>query len=266
MRNLKPTGYFPLGLLLFSFMLALFKAASLSVEITGSFSLLALLLSLDLSFLSLLALLAVAHGFSLKTLIRIPLKVLFSLAVIFYIVHTFVLLELDEYMNLFDLGRYLPEWRVVGSFFNAMSISALLVFVFAMFYNRPISSRTLVMTAGVALAILVSGLVTEKYSPIQLQKYGLLRINAFTEQMLNRQPASAYSSQQIDFFASIRPPAVEFIQADPDIILLIVESLSSINSYKVSGERNLLPSFDLLNVLNIFEFPSHRLIHFRKAF
>ena len=179
MRNKNLAGNFPLGLVILSLGLAAYKAAFLSVEMTGSLAVSAQLFALDLSFLGLLVLLCVIHAFIASMVVRSMLKILLALVVAFYIIHSFVLLEQDEYMNLFDLARYLPEWRVVFSFFDALITAVVVVYMFAVFVNRRISGRTLVWLSSFAVVVLITGVVAARNSPHQLRKYGLLQVDAW---------------------------------------------------------------------------------------
>jgi len=246
MRNNNSAGHFPLGLLMLSLGLAAYKAAFLSMEMTGSLAVFAELFVLDLSFLGLLGLLCVVHALIAGSVARSLFKALLALVVAFYIINSFVLLELDEYMNLFDLARYLPEPQVVFSFFDALIIGVVLVYMIAVLLNRRIKGTTLAWLSGFALIALISGVVATRNAPYQLQKYGLLQLDALATQLLSRPSASSYSPGQIDFYAALGAAPVEFIRPEPNIILLVVESLSSINSHKVSGERDLLGQFDTL--------------------
>ncbi len=45
-----------------------------------------------------------------------------------------------------------------------------------------------------------------------------------------------YTNEQMDFYAGLKREVVEIPASKPDIILLVIESLSSINSMKVSGK------------------------------
>ena len=137
-QGLISRGIFPLGLPGFAIVVALFKAASLSLEMAGSLAVTLRLLSLDMTFLGGLCLLAVFHFKSNRSEVRSVLKIILTLLVGFYTIHSFVLLALDEYMNLFDLGRYMHEWQVVLSFFDFLIIAVVLVFVLSVFLNiRP---------------------------------------------------------------------------------------------------------------------------------
>ena len=111
-------GRFPLGLIIFSACVALFKSFSLSLEMSDSIAMVATLLSLDSPFLGTLLLIASLHALCNSSWLRMVLKVLLAGLLGFYTIHSFVLLALDEYMSLFDLGRYFLEWQVVWSFFD----------------------------------------------------------------------------------------------------------------------------------------------------
>jgi len=56
-----------------------------------------------------------------------------------------------------------------------------------------------------------------------------------------------YSDQEIAFYGGLKPKAAAIPASKPDIILLIIESLSSINSEKISGVPGLLDGFDELS-------------------
>jgi hypothetical protein len=247
MRALDNRGLFPLGLIAFAIGLAAYKAAMLSQEMTGTFELLGGLFLLDISFLSLLGLLAAVGAISSLGWFRLLLKTLLFLLIVFYTVHTFVLLALDEHMSLFDLGRYLREWRLIPGFINATTIIALLVFLAAIFVNVRMSRRQVMVETLLMLALLATGIIVNARTPFPLQKYALLQTAGLTDQINGPTAASSYTADERSFYSAALPGPVEFVDEDPNIILLIVESLSSINSLRVSGERDLLGGFDRLS-------------------
>ena len=61
-----------------------------------------------------------------------------------------------------------------------------------------------------------------------------------------RQVVTSYSTAEAQFYAALKREAVILPPSKPDIILLIVESLSSINSKRMSGSPGLLGTFDKL--------------------
>ncbi len=241
-----PIAGFPLGLVGFSLIVAFYKAVTLSLEMTGTLAVMAKLLSLDLAFLGLVCLLSVLHLRSATHWMRISHRILLAALVAFYTIHSFVLLALDEYMNLFDLARFFQEWQVVLSFFDALTISVTLVFVLAVFINYRTSKRPPTGLVVALILVVLAGLTVVSSVPYQLQKYAVLQPGSLIAQVSAKRGISSYTRDQLEFYASARLGAVEFSDDDPNIILLIVESLSSINSYKVSGELKLLSQFDEL--------------------
>lgn len=211
-----------------------------------SIAMAATLLSLDISFLALLCLVATGQSYTGHFWSRMGLKSILVCLVVFYTIHSFVLLALDEYMNLFDLGRYLLEWQVVLSFFNALIVSVCMVFLISVLFDYPLSGkfRTAILIA--TILALTGGVAVLSKTPFQLQKYAVLQFESMASQFSRQSGVSSYSSEQLTFYSNAAAGPVEFMERNPNVILLIVESLSSINSQKVAGQRDLLKQFDLL--------------------
>lgn len=247
MPTLHKRRLFPLGLILFAIGLAVYKAAVLSQEMTGTLEVLGSLFVLDASILSLLGLLAVTCTIGSSGWLRLLIKTLLVLLLVFYVVHTFVLLALDEHMSLFDLGRYLREWRLIPGFINASTVIALLIFVGSIFLNVQLSRNQRVVSVLFMLAVLAGGILLNTKTPFPLQKYALLQTSGLADRLSRSTSVSNYTPEERAFFSAALPGPVEFVDDDPNIILLIVESLSSINSQRVSGERDLLATFDRLS-------------------
>jgi hypothetical protein len=238
---------FPVGLVLLGAGILLYKAARVSLEMSGSLSMAGQLALLDLDLLGLLLLLGLATALSRARILRLTIKSVLLLSVLFYAIHSFVLLELNEYMSLFDLARYLPEWRVVHSFLGPLALAVICLWVLAAFLDLRISRRQQYAVAAVALAMLAAGLIYMAAVPAELRRYSLLQPAALIEQVWGAQPASSYTPAQHRFYRALESAPVEFIDPEPNIILLVVESLSSINSYRTSGALDLLPDFDRLS-------------------
>jgi hypothetical protein len=241
---------FPLGLVVFGTGVALYKAISLSLEMGDSLAMVAPLLSLDLLFLGLFCLIATRYAFSSASWARVMLKTILLGLLVFYTIHSFVLLALDEYMSLFDFGRYLFEWRVVLSFFDALITGICIVGLLAVFLDYKLTRRTIKTVVYVSVLILVVGMVQVSKVPFQLQKYAVIQTgplkSLFSSERGSQASVSSYTAEEFAFYSEAGPDPVEFMQGDPNVILLIVESLSSINSHKISGERDLLRQFDTL--------------------
>ena len=96
------------------------------------------------------------------------------------------------------------------------------------------------------LIALLSAGFSAVYAPRPLRSYAMLDIEEILDGLGPQQKLNAYSEEEIAFYAGLKPEAAAIPAVKPDIILLIVESLSSINSKKVSGIPGFLEGFDEL--------------------
>ena len=120
--------FYPVGLVIFALLLAGYKAARLVIEMGADWVSFLTLIGLDAFYVSLLLLIALLQAHTRQQWLRIISWVLLVLMTLFYLVDSFVLLALDEHANLFELGRYVPEWGVVLSFFDSSAYLAILLF------------------------------------------------------------------------------------------------------------------------------------------
>ncbi len=93
---------------------------------------------------------------------------------------------------------------------------------------------------------LLAGVVTEANSTAPWSRYAMLSPASVVKSMGPQAVVSDYSKEQIAFYAELDRPAATIPASRPDIILVVVESLSSINSNRTSGVGNLLDGFDKL--------------------
>ncbi|MDX2416459.1 MAG: sulfatase-like hydrolase/transferase [Xanthomonadales bacterium] len=237
---------YPLGLALFALLLAFYKAASLMTEMGGGGFTLLSLVGLDALFLSLLFIVALLQSYIRPKILSITLWLLLFCMTLFYLVDSFVLLALNEHASLFEIGRYAPEWGVVLSFFDSnayFAILLLLVSTFVFLKSSPAVKRFGLTLLAVAL---VSTGLSAVSAPRPLRFYAMFNTHELFERVGSRQAVTSYSTSEVQFYAALKREAVTPPPSKPDIILLIVESLSSINSKKVSGSPGLLDAFDKL--------------------
>lgn len=242
---------FPFGLVLMTVGILAYKAVRMSLEIAGSLALAGQFVLLDLALMGLLLSLALVAAMRWQRKTRLGIKLVLLLAVLYYAIHSFVLLELNEYMSLFDLFRYLPEWGVVWSFMGPLAVLLVIALLLALGVESRLSRDQHRLGAGLALALLVIGIGFMAEAPANIRKYSLLQAAAWAEEILPGQPASTYTASQRRFYTAMAPHAPEFMEPPPNIILLVVESLSSINSLRTSGVRDLLPGFDRLSTQGV---------------
>ena len=238
--------FYPVGLVVFAVILACYKAARLVMEMGADWTSFLILIGLDAFYISLLFLMALLQALIRQRWIRVASWVLLVLMTLFYLVDSFVLLALDEHASLFEIGRYTPEWGIVLSFFDSSAYLAILLLLISIF--GILKSSQLVQKSGLLLlliALLSAGLSTV-YSPRPLRPYAMLGIEEILDGLGPQQKLNSYSEEEIAFYAGLKRETADIPLSKPDIILLIVESLSSINSNKVSGNPGFLWGFDKL--------------------
>lgn len=242
---------FPFGLVLFALALAVYKAVLLNLEIGAAWQTALVLAGLDLFFIALVLLMAILHalprGSAIAVLFRITLRALLLLMTGIYLIDSFVLLAVDDRPALFDIGRYAMEWGVVESFFDVWAYGAILLLLICLFYVRVFTPALRNFSLGLLAVTFLWGVLSAVHAPPPLLRYAMLNPVGLIEDFRYQQPAPSYSLEQMDFYSGLKRESVEIPESRPDIILLVVESLSSINSMKVSGSGNLLNRFDELS-------------------
>ena len=241
-----PHATYPLGLTLFALLLAFYKSARLMNELGGGGTTFLNIVGLDALYLSLVFLIALLQSSSRLKSLRIGFAMILFFLTLLYLVDTFVLLALDTHASLFEIGRYTPELTVVLSFFDIgayLAVFLMLVSVFVLPKATPTIKK-----AGLVLlvvSLLVTGIAVVS-APPPLRTYAILSSHDFLEGMRSNQPVLNYTEEEISFYAGLRPATTLIPPSKPNIILLVVESLSSINSNSMSGMPGLLDGFDEL--------------------
>ncbi len=246
MDSLTNRKSFPIGLMLFVPTLAIYKAAMLTVSMAVDWRAFLFLVGLDTFFIALFLLLVLFRDFCDSKLLRSTLGLLLVYLSVMYLVDSFVLLALNQHSPLFDMGRYVLEPGVVLSFFDIRAYIAIVLLLIALVSNElstPAVRRTIV---ALLVIVLSTAGFCSLYAPLPLARYAMLSPVSLIETMKPQPVMTSYSEEQIEFYASHAHDAVEIPAMKPDIILLVVESLSSINSTKVSGAVGFMDEFDKL--------------------
>lgn len=241
-----PQSSYPLGLALFVLFLAIYKAVSLTTQMGADGYRFVIFVGLDAFFLALIFMFALLQSISRPKWLRSTFGLVLVLLTLFYLVDTFVLLALDEHASLFEIGRYAPEWGVVLSFFDWKTYLATLLLLVSMFVFA--RSTPAIKRFGLVLlvAALLSAGLSAVYAPQPLRTYAMLSPRMLLEGAGPQPVVASYSNQEMEFYAGLKQEAAAIPETRPDIILLIIESLSSINSKKVSGSPGMLEDFDKL--------------------
>jgi hypothetical protein len=163
-----------------------------------------------------------------------------------YLIDSFVLLALDDHADLFDIGRYSPEAGVVLSFFGAAAYIAIALLVLSLFFILEFTARLKKLSMALLALALLMCVAIETYVPEPLARYAMLRPGSLLESVGPQPVVSAYSDEEIAFYADLKRESAAIPASKPNIILVVVESLSSINSNRTSGVGHLLGGFDEL--------------------
>ncbi len=246
MSTVKKSQRFPLGLVLFALVLVVYKASIISVDAGAGWQAWSVLIGLDLFYFSFLLFLAIVSGALRTRILRLPVWFLLAFMTAIYLVDSFVLLALDNHADLFDIGRYGLEDGVVLSFFDSVAYLAIATLVLSLFVFSDFSARLKKLSVTLCIIALLLGIAAERYSATAWTRYAMLSPANVLESMGPRKDISDYSIEQIAFYAEIGRQSAAIPASKPNIILVIVESLSSINSSKTSGVGNLLAGFDEL--------------------
>lgn len=240
-------GRLALGVLLFVTGILLFKSVRLSLDVSGTTLLTWRYVLMDAAFIGLLTLAALVHAGFRHRVLRAAGLVLLLLVALFYAIHSFVLIELDEYMTVGDLGRYLPEWEMIRGFLGPVSVLVFVVLLLAALLQVPVGrgAQRWIMLVSVCLA--GSGMAASYLAPQGVGRYALIPVSRIAETLADTQPVSFYAAAEAEHYSQFAPGAAQIPAGRPDIILLIVESLSSINSKRTSGVHDLLPVFDRIS-------------------
>jgi phosphoglycerol transferase MdoB-like AlkP superfamily enzyme len=240
-------GY-PLGILLFALVLAFYKAVLLTMEMGVDWYASLYLVGFDAFFLALLFFVAMLQSHSRSKLLHVALWFLLAFLTFGYLLDSFVLLALDEHVSLFDFGRYSLEWGIVRSFFDVSAYGAMVFFLLSLFFVRSFTRVLKRSSYAAFIGLFVSGVLCAAYGPTPLARYSMLNPVTLLEALGPQTPVSSYTTEQLNFYAGLKQDNADIPASKPNIILLVIESLSSINSKKISGQAGsgLLDGFDEL--------------------
>lgn len=220
-------------------------ASEISSDRTGLFA--GLLIS-DGVTLGLAFLLAAAAAMTRRRGIRWLVLGLMGAVTFAHFLDAFIVLSVDERLNLLDLRQYLPEFDVIASFLSPPRLALLLVFLASFLLAVRVYQPALMALIVVALVAIGAGLVGQARYPDSIQRYTTPVVAVVTAGLADRSRFRYAPDELPHYQAQYREhQQASPLPGQPNMILLIVESLSSINSQRVSGERDWLPGFDKLS-------------------
>jgi hypothetical protein len=237
------------------------KAVLLSAELSPARPVLGFVSSLagDLRFLAAVLLLEVLQcllrqhggfGKSIATILRILLFLLFC----FFLLHAAVFLAIDEKISPELLWKFADEWRAGLEFVSLPYLLAVALVIGISLLTCGVRRLTLSLLSAIALIMLASAGPLIRKTPDEFLVYGFDPAELST---FSRTPVSSsaspdrgwYSSSAVAAYLRTGPlsPPVNLLSGRPNIILLVVESLSAVDSGRLGAEHSGLPNFDAVS-------------------
>jgi len=240
-----------LGPLLFCACVALYRALWLSAQLSGLHAPeVAFLLLADLPVLGALYVLASTEAALGRKWARLPVLLAIGLVAL-YLADVLTVLALNSRLQLADIPRFAREWWLLPSLLHVRSVITLGAAVGCFFITLPVSVRVCRRGAVIGACLLVLPFArTQQVIPAHLQKYtGSVLVLAgqlwgFQRAPIPRYHTGDFEAYRGEFHAAFDAPIA---RSRSNIILVIVESLSAVDSYRTSGIGNLLPRFDELS-------------------
>jgi len=208
------------------------------------------LLLADLPVAAVLCLLAYAETFTRGMLRLVPLVVTI-IVLTTYVADVFATVELNSRLQLSDILRFSSEIWVAASFVNAASVAMIVGAVASLFVR--VAVRPTVVRFGIATSVgllLVPLLPNEGRVPVHLQKY-TGSVLLLPSQLLEsgKLPVPEYGAADVASYRTSYDALFDapFARSKKDVILVVVESLSAVDSHRTSGVADRLPRFDELS-------------------
>jgi len=168
-----------------------------------------------------------------------------------YVADVFATVELNARLQLSDLLRFSSEIWVAASFLNIATSALIAAALVSLFVRVRVPFRILRFAAAASVALLLVPLLpNERRVPVHLQKYtgSVLLLPA---QLLGggRVPVPEYGGADAAVHRGSYDALFEapFARSKKDLILVVVESLSAVDSARTSGLSDRLSRFDELS-------------------
>ena len=240
-----------LGPLIVCMCVAAYRAFWLSEQLSGiDVSEVGYLILADLPVIGALGILAFLEAVLPRAWKLVPLTLTVILFAI-YLTDALLVFSLNARLQLSDIPQFGAEWWIVRSFVTVSSVAMLILTAASLLVTPSVTAGVARALPVVALVLAVVPLaVNEQSIPAHLQKYtGSVLLLGKELWGFRRPPVSRYRESDVDAYRSEYDALFDapIARTRRDIVLVIVESLSSADSHRTSGLRDLLPRFDALS-------------------
>ena len=197
----------------------------------------------DLQLVGLVLILSYFRSFFKKKLWKVFIGVFLACLSVWYFVDTLVIVNLNSRVTVSELLNYTTELLYTrgGTFLLFASIGLLLLISWGDFFGILVRRRIL----GIILSL------TLLFFPLS-SRFGELETYStpinFDTKIVFGSPQVFYTEEELESLSASSPhiSSVSFGESNPNVILVIVESLSAGDSFKTSGLKNLFPKLDIM--------------------
>ena len=157
-------------------------------------------------------------------------------------------IELNQRLNYYDVLQFLPEIDAIRSFIAPSHLLTLFVVTAATFCSFKLSKRAQILSVSLAVICCLVGLIfgNKENKLIASYSYSILNLRYIFPQKESAAEAFRYSDTAVRVYKKRyeQQSRLNLLDNKQSIILLIIESLSSFESKKISGVKNHIPRFD----------------------
>lgn len=240
-----------LGTTIFCAAVGLGRAVWLASQLSGpDVATVGYLLLADLPVLGVLILLAFAEARLARPWRAAPIVLAIALVAV-YLLDIFTVWALDARLQWSDLRRFAGELWLAKSFLGVTTALVVLAAAGSFVFSLASSRRTQwLLLAAAVLSVLAPRFISAERIPTHVQKYAAsvlwLPLEAWTGR---RPPASQYTAADVAAYRAGYDALFDapFARTRASVMLVIVESLSAVDSARTSGIRDRLPRFDELS-------------------
>lgn len=239
---------FPLGPILIFIALSIFK----SNAIASNFKAFLWLSKVDMIFFGALLLLVLALLKTSKPALRIFFHILIISGLFAFQLQVISLTLFDMNLTLSNVVDFAPEWRWNMTFVKWHHL-VLLAFAIAayIFLWVPLSGKQALWLSGIAVCCLSLGLAPIKTVPDYAKKYVFdIRTLITSENSKAANCLDSYQARETQI-ANRRKSQAELLNLGSfegrNMILAVIESMSTVDSFRSSGLNNIFPRFDRIS-------------------
>lgn len=201
---------------------------------------------LDLSLIGLFGILCRLAGSLRPRILRFPVHVVLVSVLVVFATHVVSLVLFDQNLTIQNIVDFAPEWKWDLTFIKFWHVLLFVVALFVYFLKVSLPGFAVSLIQLVSPLLIVAGLFPLDNLPPEMSKYvyDVRDLRAYYKAKVACR--SSFSAKEIEAARKEtgKSNEIKIGQPRPNIILVMVESLSAVDSMKISGIRDIFPRLD----------------------